>query len=682
MRLFLFFYYPKNLSTTITLLFMKAIITIFLPMFIILAVTGQARAQNDITIEVTPAEIRMELDERMQLSGRVLDENGNVLSENVRFFSRARRSVTVDENGLVSAISPGEYTLFTIYVSEAGDRTLKEIPVTVMYPPLESITLLNAPDKMYTGERVLLQYIVKDEAGLVRDNPDIGFSVSTGNAEVDEFGYLSALQGGAVRLTVEAEGVKTEKNIRIEENPVESIVIRNDVQQARTGDVIHAKASALNSNGNRIPDANIEYSFLAEPDDQLGEGATAQMDQKGRFVANKPGLYTLVAKNGGHAARQVIRVNSRNVGKELELVGHALISNVHTSDLWIWEGEDGRDYAITGTWGGNGEAYFWDVTNPSDIIPTDTVTVDARTINDVKISEDGRLAVLSREGASDRRNGIVIVDVTDPHQVEVISEYTESLTGGVHNTFIYENHIYAVNNGTRYDIINIDDPENPETVSRFELDTPGHSIHDVWIDNGLAYSSNWRDGIVVVDVGSNPDANTPEGVELGLGSPSNPVELARYAYPSGWNHAAFPFKSESTGDFYVIAGDEAFPNGLYVEDRPTIPAGWIHFIKFDNWNNPEEVASYRVPEAGTHNFWVEGDVLYIAYYNGGLRVVDISGELMGNLYEQGREIAHYNTTHHEGYVPNAAMAWGPQPYKGHIFVSDWNSGLWAFKLTD
>jgi hypothetical protein len=94
------------------------------------------------------------------------------------------------------------------------------------------------------------------------------------------------------------------------------------------------------------------------------------------------------------------------------------------------------------------------------------------------------------------------------------------------------------------------------------------------------------------------------------------------------------------------------------------------------------VARYQIPEAGTHNFWVEGDLLYIAYYNAGLRIVDISGELMGNLYDQGREIAHYNTTHHEGIVPNAAMAWGPQPYKGHIFMSDWNSGLWSFRLVE
>jgi hypothetical protein len=96
---------------------------------------------------------------------------------------------------------------------------------------------------------------------------------------------------------------------------------------------------------------------------------------------------------------------------------------------------------------------------------------------------------------------------------------------------------------------------------------------------------------------------------------------------------------------------------------------------------PKEVARYEVPNAGTHNYWVEGDTLYVAYYNAGLRVVDLSGDLMGNLYEQGREMAHFVPYDAEGRIPNAPMTWGPQPHKGHVFFSDWNSGLWSVKIS-
>ena len=52
--------------------------------------------------------------------------------------------------------------------------------------------------------------------------------------------------------------------------------------------------------------------------------------------------------------------------------------------------------------------------------------------------------------------------------------------------------------------------------------------------------------------------------------------------------------------------------------------------------NPVEVAKYEVPEAGVHNIWAEGDRLYVGYYQAGLRVLDISGELRGDLYQQGQ----------------------------------------------
>ena len=73
-------------------------------------------------------------------------------------------------------------------------------------------------------------------------------------------------------------------------------------------------------------------------------------------------------------------------------------------------------------------------------------------------------------------------------------------------------------------------------------------------------------------------------------------------------------------------------------------------------------------------------MLYVAYYNAGVRVVDISGELMGDLYNQGREIAWILPADPNGYIPNAPFTWGAQLHKGHIFYSDWNSGLWAAKL--
>lgn len=103
-------------------------------------------------------------------------------------------------------------------------------------------------------------------------------------------------------------------------------------------------------------------------------------------------------------------------------------------------------------------------------------------------------------------------------------------------------------------------------------------------------------------------------------------------------------------------------------------------MDFTDLNNPEEIAKFEVPGAGSHNYWVDGDVLYTAFYNGGIRVVDISGELMGDLNRQGREIGFIIPSDPGGYIPNSPFTWGAQLHKGTIFYSDWNSGLWAAKL--
>jgi hypothetical protein len=72
----------------------------------------------------------------------------------------------------------------------------------------------------------------------------------------------------------------------------------------------------------------------------------------------------------------------------------------------------------------------------------------------------------------------------------------------------------------------------------------------------------------------------------------------------------------------------------------------------------------------------------VGYYQGGLRVLDISGELRGDLYAQGRELAVIRTTDEDSMVPNWPMTWGAQLHKGRIYSTDFNSGLWVTELRE
>ena len=83
--------------------------------------------------------------------------------------------------------------------------------------------------------------------------------------------------------------------------------------------------------------------------------------------------------------------------------------------------------------------------------------------------------VLGREGASNRKNGIIQIDVTNPRDAKIISEYTKNLTGGVHNVFIDNNHIYALSNGERYYILNIDNFVPTEVACLKSVGRSGHS---------------------------------------------------------------------------------------------------------------------------------------------------------------------------------------------------------------
>ncbi len=638
----------------------------------LLASAGFIHAQ-ELSLKVDSEPITMKIGEQVQIQAAVVDENGNKNSERkILFFSRSRRNLSVvDSTGLATAIKHGEYSVIVYSPDEGGNNLRTSVQVIVEPAPIAKVVIGEIPDKIYAGVTVPLSIEVFDEAGFKRDDVTVELTSSNSDyAEIAPFHKMIARSKGKVNIRAFADGIEGNINVNIVENPIVKISLASDMTQGRSGDVFKLDAKALDKDGNVVADAPITYSFSGESYD-VSASSSGMITNDGQFVADEPGLYTINATCGPAAASVTVSAAERNVSRKIEVIGQGSMSTKHTSDLWVWEGVDGKDYAVTGTWGADGTAYFWDVTDPAAIHLVDSIQVDARTVNDVKVSEDGKVCIISREGASNRKNGLVILDVSNPRDVSVHSEFSENLTGGVHNVFIYKGHVYALSAGRKYYSIDIKDPKNPHIVGEFELETPGHSIHDVWIHDGIAYSSNWSDGIQLVDVGNG----------IAGGTPANPVQFASYAYPSGSNHAAFPYIDEKTGKFYVIAGDEEFPYGLNPDSRkPGRAAGYLHVIDFTDLENPKEVAWFQVPFAGSHNFWIEDDILYAAFYNGGVRVVDLSGELLGDLNRQGREIAWIVPEDPDGYVANAPFTWGAQPHKGHIFYSDWNSGLWSAKL--
>ena len=648
-------------------------------LIIIVTFSLQLNYSQNLSIESNLNGLILNIGDTFQAESFISDLDGNKSTcERLIYYQKDgvfNVGATIDPTGLLVASEPGVFEIVAVCVGmEGGKRLSQTFMVGVKFPKASSIEF-NSIGELFVGNFAVINSVATYADG--KEKSDVKFSFKSSDPtviDVDNLNNLKAIKKGSSVITASFDGQTVSKKISVLNNPVSSIDLSFDSSAVvKTGDVINLSAKLKDKKGNILNGINPKFSFSGVSTNK-STTASGLISDQGKFVADIAGDYVINASFGNISSSIQVKAIDRDIRKEIVKLGLGEVFDRRTSDAWFFEGSDGKDYGVSGTWGSDGTAYFWDVTDPTDIKKIDSIQVDARIVNDVKVSEDGKLCVISREASSKRKNGIILIDVTDPSNAEIISEYTTNLTGGVHNIFIYENHVYALNafaNPAKYYVINIDDPKNPKEVGYFEVDEPGSAIHDVWIQDGIAYSSNWKQGVYLVDIGNG----------IAGGSPSNPVQIGNYRYDSGGNHAAFPFKSKSTGKFYVIMGDEIFPEGV---DGNTYneTSGYLHFIDFTDLKNPVEVARYEVPGHGSHNYWVEDDVLYIGMYTAGVRVVDISGDLMGDLYKQGREIAKYSTGHPDGYVSNSTMLWGTQYFKGNIFYSDFYTGIGALKLLD
>jgi hypothetical protein len=462
--------------------------------------------------------------------------------------------------------------------------------------------------------------------------------------------------------------------VEVVANPVHRIAIEPKTANARTGDVIRFKIKAVDSSGKQLGERLVRWAAT-------GEGAF--IDSDGAFYAERAGSYLVTAACGEVVSTASVVVAPRNVEREVQVVGRAPVKEFQAAEQWIV-----GNYVYVSTI--SDKLLVYDISDPSNPRLTSTLKVDARLINDVSTTADGRIAVITREGASSRKNGIVFLDTSNPAHPKIISEYTDSVTGGVHSAYIDGHYVYLTDDATgSLRVIDFRDVKRPREAARWEVPNPlakptrnvlgdesmgGRYLHDVQVKDGLAYLGYWRDGLVILDVGNGIKGGSPETPKLVSQLPFNYHEL----YGDGWMagaHAIYRYKN------YVFVGDEVFPAEFDINSPARLAArGIVHIIDVSDIMKPRKIAEYNVPEGGAHNMWVENDVLYMGYYSVGGRILDVSGELRGDLYRQGREIARVWTGDPGGFRPNVPFTWGAQPYKDLVFFNDINSGLWIVKL--
>ena len=304
-----------------------------------------------------------------------------------------------------------------------------------------------------------------------------------------------------------------------------------------------------------------------------------------------------------------------------------------TSDLFV-----SGHHAYLGSFGN--AVHIVDISRPDQLRLVRRISTSGPAI-DVKV--EGGLAVVGVQ-ESGSQFGLLIIDVSDPADPHVLAELSDPSWQGVHNLFLVGDRAYLAPIGGNERvrgvvIVDLADPTRPTISGNWVNEQPSFSnrIHDVFVDGGIAYISDFFSGLVLLD----------------LADRDNPVTLATVPFDEGihsaWAHNGYVYCNQEFGG----------------------PGRLLHVVDARDPSAPELVRSFHADVAaesgaiGPHNPYARDHWLYWAHCDAGVRVFDIS------LPENPVEVAYHPSS----------LAWGVQPHSdGHIYVADSRRGLLAIRF--
>jgi hypothetical protein len=648
---------------------------------LLLAAAARAGAQANARIVVTPANPTMVAGDSLRLRAQVVDASGRPVAVDAVSFQLAggRFEGEVDPDGLVRSGSTGTLVVTVAALRSGQGPMVDSVRVRMVPGPAATVKFAHTPKRLIVGQQMALDAAAYSAANDKRSDLIAWQSSAPNVVRVSGDGRITGVAPGTATITASTGAARASLTLAVVSANLSAFDIAPGTHEARTGDVVRFTAQVRDAGGRAIADLEPNWSIAP------GHGV---IDQAGTFVGYEAGRYTITATLGNRVAQATVTLTPRDARRPAIVVGRLPRTRFSTEEVWLHP--NGKN-AYLGSGRGGDVLYALDISDPSNPIVTDSVIANTRRVNDVMTTPDGKYLVFTREGASDRRNGIVICSLDDPAHPRPIAEFTDGVTAGVHSAFIYQQekfgtHIYLTNDGTgALHIIDINDPYHPREVARWK--TPradaGRSLHDIDLRDGLLYASYWNDGLVILDIG-----NGMKG-----GTPSNPQFVSQYKYDLNdlyrqveaaggpgfirGTHTAWRHRN------YVFIADEVFPaSGVQgAKDASAGRAyGRLQVLDVSDILNPKSVAFYEPEFGGVHNVWVAGDTLYMGAYNAGFRAFDISGELRGDLRAQQREMVHVNTADMTGNVANTAMTWGVVVRDGLAYVNDMNNGLWIVRI--
>jgi hypothetical protein len=338
---------------------------------------------------------------------------------------------------------------------------------------------------------------------------------------------------------------------------------------------------------------------------------------------------------------------------------------------------------------------IWNTAGAAPVLVDSIILPDVGTTSDVQLSDDKTLLVVSTEQRT--TGSIVIYNRANPLKLVQIKRYQSGNTlRGVHTVKLgtVNNRNYAFldidpSGGlpAQLVVLDITDPQNPVELLARPMGNP--YVHDVFFRDGLLYAGLWDDGVTIFDL---------TGTVKTGSSPSNPIQIGNVRTAASVDgiaktpdvHNIYWYKDPTTSSTkYAFVGQEG----------PGLPfsssSGDIHVLDVSDKANPREVAFYAVSGAGVHNFAVneQDGILYAAYYNAGVRALDIRGDLGTCTDAEKEKVTDPTKTarcdlrlmKREAGVwtpPTPGYIWGVALVGTKLYASDMVNGIWKLDVSN
>jgi choice-of-anchor B domain-containing protein len=291
-------------------------------------------------------------------------------------------------------------------------------------------------------------------------------------------------------------------------------------------------------------------------------------------------------------AAALSQVTTRN----FQLLAHFAEGGPYSA-CWSYIHQDGREYAVLGTFTGTA---IYNVTDPAN---TYRVGFIAGAVSDWREMKSYRNWIyVVTEGAGTA--GVQIISMVNPESPTLVGTYSTNFRTA-HTVAVDTARALLFCNGTRdaagtargMHILSLANPTAPTFVARWPAGTgavaQSNYVHDCVPMGNRLYASSIYAGIERI---------------FDITTPASPVQLSQWTYNGAFTHNSWP---DPTGTVLYVT-DEVNGEPLKIFDITNVLAPALANAITSN------------PQAIVHNAHVMGQELYLSNYTEGIRILDIS----------------------------------------------------------